>query len=108
MEELKENLKAELLKIGIRNESDLQEAIRNLPPLNLSVMGTDCAKENFMVPASFSAAVHNKEIVTAFRNFFDYLVRSDKILPKEVAIGHIKNRIAQVEAKVENRKNKPL
>lgn len=45
MEELKENLKAELLKIGIRNESDLQEAIRNLPPLNLSVMTNKAVTE---------------------------------------------------------------
>lgn len=45
MEELKENLKAELLKMGIRNESDLQEAIRNLPPMNLSVMTNTAVTE---------------------------------------------------------------
>lgn len=33
-----ENLKAELLKIGIRTDQDLRDAIASLPPLKLSVM----------------------------------------------------------------------
>jgi hypothetical protein len=33
-----ENLKAELKKIGIRTEKDLQEAIESLPPLKLWIM----------------------------------------------------------------------
>lgn len=40
MERIKtiENLKAELKKIGITNERELQEAIRKLPPLKLHIM----------------------------------------------------------------------
>lgn len=33
-----ENLRAELLKIGIRTDQDLRDAIRNLPPLKLHIM----------------------------------------------------------------------
>lgn len=33
-----ENLKAELEKIGIRTDKDLQEAIKTLPPLKLWIM----------------------------------------------------------------------
>lgn len=45
MDTLKENLKTELQKIGIRNESDLREAIRKLPPLNLNVMTNTAVRE---------------------------------------------------------------
>lgn len=38
MEKQVENLKAELLKIGIRTDQDLREAIANLPPLKLHIM----------------------------------------------------------------------
>ncbi len=38
MEKQIENLKAELLKIGIRTDQDLRDAIRNLPPLKLHIM----------------------------------------------------------------------
>lgn len=31
-------LEAELLKIGIRTDEDLREAIRNLPPLSIGIM----------------------------------------------------------------------
>ena len=41
MEKQIENLKAELAKIGIRNESDLTDAIRNLPPLKLYIITGD-------------------------------------------------------------------
>lgn len=37
MEQQIENLKAELAKIGIRNEEDLKAAIRDLPPLKLYI-----------------------------------------------------------------------
>lgn len=33
-----DNLKAELLKIGIRTDQDLRDAIGNLPPLKLHIM----------------------------------------------------------------------
>lgn len=33
-----ENLKAELLKIGIKTEQDLRDAIAALPPLKLGIM----------------------------------------------------------------------
>lgn len=33
-----ENLRAELLKIGIRTDQDLRDAIANLPPLKLHIM----------------------------------------------------------------------
>lgn len=33
-----ENLKAELLKIGIRTDQDLWDAIASLPPLKLHIM----------------------------------------------------------------------
>lgn len=33
-----ENLRAELLKIGIRTDQDLREAIESLPPLKLHIM----------------------------------------------------------------------
>lgn len=33
-----ENMRAELLKIGIRTEKDLTDAIRNLPPLKIGIM----------------------------------------------------------------------
>ena len=73
-----------------------------------TLIGTDISVENFMVPQNFYAIIHNKMLISAFRNFFDYLLRSQKTLPKEVAIGHLENRIAQMKAKVENNKNKPL
>lgn len=38
MEKQVENLRAELLKIGIQTEQDLRDAIRSLPPLNLHIM----------------------------------------------------------------------
>lgn len=31
-------LEAELLKIGIKTDEDLREAIRNLPPLSIGIM----------------------------------------------------------------------
>lgn len=34
----KERIQAELLKIGIRTDEDLREAIRNLPPLQIGIM----------------------------------------------------------------------
>ena len=73
-----------------------------------TLSGTDLSDENFMIPQSFYAVIHNKMLISAFRNFFDYILRSQKTLPKEVAIGHLENRIAQMKAKVENNKNKPL
>lgn len=33
-----ENLRAELLKIGIRTDQDLRDAIASLPPLKLHIM----------------------------------------------------------------------
>ena len=45
MEKQIENLKAELAKIGIRNESDLTDAIRNLPPLKLYIITGDIKKK---------------------------------------------------------------
>lgn len=39
-----ENMKAELEKIGIRTDKDLQEAIANLPPLKLWIMTGDIRK----------------------------------------------------------------
>lgn len=38
MEKQIENLKAELKKIGILTESDLTDAIKNLPPLKLYII----------------------------------------------------------------------
>lgn len=38
MEKQVENLRAELLEIGIRTDQDLRDAIRNLPPLKLHIM----------------------------------------------------------------------
>ena len=38
MEKQVENLRAELLKIGIQTDQDLRDAIRNLPPLKLHIM----------------------------------------------------------------------
>ncbi len=38
MEERAKKLKEALKKIGIRNETDLREAIAALPPLNLAIM----------------------------------------------------------------------
>lgn len=38
MEKQIENLKAELLKIGIQTDQDLCDAIRALPPLKLHIM----------------------------------------------------------------------
>ena len=34
----KERIQAELLKIGIRTDEDLREAIRKLPPLPIGIM----------------------------------------------------------------------
>lgn len=36
-----ENLRAELLKIGIRTDQDLRDAIASLPPLKLHIMTGD-------------------------------------------------------------------
>ena len=38
MEKQVENLRAELLKIGIKTDQDLRDAIKNLPPLKLHIM----------------------------------------------------------------------
>lgn len=38
MEKQIENLRAELLKIGIRKDQDLRDAIKSLPPLKLHIM----------------------------------------------------------------------
>lgn len=38
MEKQIENLRAELLKIGIRTDQDLRDAISSLPPLKLHIM----------------------------------------------------------------------
>ena len=38
MEKQVENLRAELLKIGIRTDQDLRDAIGKLPPLKLHIM----------------------------------------------------------------------
>lgn len=38
MEKQIENLRAELLKIGIRTDQDLRDAIGKLPPLKLHIM----------------------------------------------------------------------
>lgn len=38
MEKQIENLRAELLKIGIQTDQELRDAIRNLPPLKLHIM----------------------------------------------------------------------
>lgn len=38
MEKQVENLRAELLKIGIRTDQDLRDAITVLPPLKLHIM----------------------------------------------------------------------
>lgn len=38
MEKQVENLRAELLKIGIRTDQDLRDAIKSLPPLKLHIM----------------------------------------------------------------------
>lgn len=38
MEKQIENLRAELLKIGIKTDQDLRDAIKNLPPLKLHIM----------------------------------------------------------------------
>lgn len=38
MEKQIENLRVELLKIGIRTDQDLLDAIGNLPPLKLHIM----------------------------------------------------------------------
>ena len=38
MEKQVENLRAELLEIGIRTDQDLQDAIKKLPPLKLHIM----------------------------------------------------------------------
>jgi len=38
MEKQVENLRAELLKIGIRTDKDLRDAIGKLPPLKLHIM----------------------------------------------------------------------
>lgn len=73
-----------------------------------TLSGTNLSDENFMVPKNFYAVINNKMLISAFRNFFDYILRSKKTLPKEVAVGHLENRIAQMMAKVENNKNKPL
>lgn len=34
----KERIKAELLKIGIKTDDDLREAIKKLPPLSIGIM----------------------------------------------------------------------
>ena len=38
MEKQVENLRAELLEIGIRTDQDLRDAIKKLPPLKLHIM----------------------------------------------------------------------
>lgn len=38
MEKQVENLRAELLKLGIRTDQDLRDAISRLPPLKLHIM----------------------------------------------------------------------
>lgn len=38
MEKQVENLRAELLKIGIKTDQDLRDAIKKLPPLKLHIM----------------------------------------------------------------------
>ena len=78
-----------------------------LNPVYLSLSGTDFTKENFMVPDSFYATIYSKSIALSFNNFFDYLIRSKKVLSNEVAVGHLENRIVQVRSRIEN-KNKPL
>ena len=77
-------------------------------PLYCTLIGTDVSVENFMVPQTFQAIIRNQSLISSFKNFFHYLLRSKMVLPKTVAIGHLENRIAQVKAKVENNKNKPL
>ena len=77
-------------------------------PLYCTLIGTDVSVENFMVPQTFQAIIRNQLLISSFKNFFHYLLRSKMVLPKTVAIGHLENRIAQVKAKVENNKNKPL
>ena len=60
-----------------------------------------------MVPDNFYATIYSKSIALSFGNFFDYLIRSKKVLSNEVAVGLLENRIVQVRSRIEN-KNKPL
>ena len=78
-----------------------------LNPVYFSMAGTDHTKENFTVPENFYALIKNKGICLSVRNFFDYLLRSKKVLPDEVAVGYLENRIVQVRSRIENKK-KPL
>lgn len=70
----------------------------------ITLNGTDIRDENFMVPQNFYAVITDQSLNAAFRNFFDYLLRSKKTLPKDVAVGYLENRIARVTAMIENKK----
>lgn len=74
-----------------------------LNPVFITLSGTDMSEENFTVPSRFYAAVYNKGIAMSLRNFFDYMIRSRKVLPKDVAVGHLENRIVQVRSRIENK-----
>ncbi|MGN1195553.1 MAG: hypothetical protein ACI4SB_08720, partial [Acutalibacteraceae bacterium] len=74
-----------------------------LNPVFITLSGTDMSEENFTVPSRFYAAVYNKGMAMSLRNFFDYIIRSRKVLPKDVAVGHLENRIVQVRSRIENK-----